>query len=450
MLESLPVDRRTLFLKSLNHDEAQFFRDFWPFWAREEQLAPEGNWRIWLFLGGRGAGKTRAGAEWIAEGIREGRMRRVALLAATYADARQVMIEGESGLKRVIPGATFEPSNRRAGLSVFVIDESVLVVYDGATWVDYAAIMVLQNVPLVGVNTSADATNKFAVKSSAVLFDNVGNGVQAKINKAASADSASLLYQKGYSGRAEIGLTGDDDFHFKVSPDGSTWYGALNIVRSNGNIYVNTASALESTSYPTTGTPQLQVKGHSVFGTSSSYPVRIHGDGYVGIEMSPNDSGGFSFNGYFNGTNVVYRSSSYAWRARFTSGGAYVEQYAASGTAGAAITFSTGRILTNAGHTLLNTSTDNGVLTVGGDVMPEADNTRSVGSSSFRFANGFFGGYVRTGSYVVSALPSAGTVGAGARAFVTDATATTFASTVAGGGANKVPVVSDGTNWIVG
>lgn len=337
-----------------------------------------------------------------------------------------------------------------AGLSVFVIDESALVVYDGATWVDYAAIMVLQNVPLVGVNTSADATNKFAVKSSAVLFDNVGNGVQAKINKAASADSASLLYQKGYSGRAEIGLTGDDDFHFKVSPDGSTWYGALNIVRSNGNIYVNTASALESTSYPTTGTPQLQVKGHSVFGTSSSYPVRIHGDGYVGIEMSPNDSGGFSFNGYFNGTNVVYRSSSYAWRARFTSGGAYVEQYAASGTAGAAITFSTGRILTNAGHTLLNTSTDNGVLTVGGDVMPEADNTRSVGSSSFRFANGFFGGYVRTGSYVVSALPSAGTVGAGARAFVTDATATTFASTVAGGGANKVPVVSDGTNWIVG
>lgn len=113
MLESLPVDRRTLFLESLNHDEAQFFRDFWPFWAREEQLAPEGNWRIWLFLGGRGAGKTRAGAEWIAEGIREGRMRRVALLAATYADARQVMIEGESGLKRVIPGATFEPSNRR-------------------------------------------------------------------------------------------------------------------------------------------------------------------------------------------------------------------------------------------------------------------------------------------------------------------------------------------------
>jgi hypothetical protein len=50
----------------------------------------------------------------------------------------------------------------------------------------------------------------------------------------------------------------------------------------------------------------------------------------------------------------------------------------------------------------------------------------------------------------VSGLPSAATAGTGARAFVTDATATTFASTVAGGGSNKVPVYSDGTNWKIG
>ena len=55
-----------------------------------------------------------------------------------------------------------------------------------------------------------------------------------------------------------------------------------------------------------------------------------------------------------------------------------------------------------------------------------------------------------TGSTTVASLPSASTAGAGARAFVTDATATTFLSTVAGGGANKVPVVSDGTNWLIG
>ena len=58
--------------------------------------------------------------------------------------------------------------------------------------------------------------------------------------------------------------------------------------------------------------------------------------------------------------------------------------------------------------------------------------------------------YVKTPGVAVASLPSASTAGAGARSFVTDATATTFATTVAGGGANKVPVVSDGTNWIIG
>ena len=61
-----------------------------------------------------------------------------------------------------------------------------------------------------------------------------------------------------------------------------------------------------------------------------------------------------------------------------------------------------------------------------------------------------FAGAVKTLSTTVSALPSASTAGAGARAFVTDATATTFLSTVAGGGSNKVPVVSDGANWLIG
>jgi len=49
-------------------------------------------------MGGRGAGKTRAGAEWILDGMRRGSMRRVALVGATYADVREVMVEGESGL----------------------------------------------------------------------------------------------------------------------------------------------------------------------------------------------------------------------------------------------------------------------------------------------------------------------------------------------------------------
>ena len=65
-------------------------------------------------------------------------------------------------------------------------------------------------------------------------------------------------------------------------------------------------------------------------------------------------------------------------------------------------------------------------------------------------AGGGNGSYVQTPSMTVASLAAAATAGAGARAFVTDATATTFLSTVAGGGSNKVPVVSDGTNWLIG
>jgi phage terminase large subunit-like protein len=73
----------------------------WPWIAHDAQLAPAGGWRTWLFMGGRGAGKTRAGAEWVAGEVAAGRARRIALVAPTLADVREVMIEGESGLRRV-------------------------------------------------------------------------------------------------------------------------------------------------------------------------------------------------------------------------------------------------------------------------------------------------------------------------------------------------------------
>lgn len=112
-INSLPPHLRARILRALSLDEARFAQRDWRFWARDEQLPPPGDWRIWLFLGGRGAGKTRAGAEWIADGVGSGRMRRIGIIGATFHDARSVMIEGESGLKSVSDGAVFEPSNRR-------------------------------------------------------------------------------------------------------------------------------------------------------------------------------------------------------------------------------------------------------------------------------------------------------------------------------------------------
>ena len=100
-------------LSGLTQDQARELEERWRFWLRDEQHAPEGSWRIWLFLGGRGAGKTLAGAHWLASNIWAGHMRRVGLIGATHHDARSVMVEGESGLLQLCKDVTYEPTNRR-------------------------------------------------------------------------------------------------------------------------------------------------------------------------------------------------------------------------------------------------------------------------------------------------------------------------------------------------
>ena len=122
----------------------------------------------------------------------------------------------------------------RAGWLVYIVDESDLVVFDGAQWVEAGGLTSVNPVELVGVNATADATNRLVVKSPATLLDNTGHGHQLKINKAAATDTSSLLLQDGYSGRAEIGLAGDDNFHVKVSANGSTWTESLLIDRTTG------------------------------------------------------------------------------------------------------------------------------------------------------------------------------------------------------------------------
>ena len=82
----------------LSEAEALEIEADWSFWARLGQVAPEGAWRVWLLMAGRGFGKTRAGAEWV-RGLAEidGRAR-IALVGATLSEARRVMVEGTSGV----------------------------------------------------------------------------------------------------------------------------------------------------------------------------------------------------------------------------------------------------------------------------------------------------------------------------------------------------------------
>jgi phage terminase large subunit-like protein len=97
------------FLESLSDVELAALPWLFEFWALEHQLPPDGAWRTWVILGGRGAGKTRAGAEWVrgcVEGALPrdpGRCRRVALVAETLDQARDVMVLGESGILACSP-----------------------------------------------------------------------------------------------------------------------------------------------------------------------------------------------------------------------------------------------------------------------------------------------------------------------------------------------------------
>ena len=88
----------------------------WEMWARPSQLMPPGDWNTWLILAGRGFGKTRTGAETTRLAVERGFATRIALVAPTAADARDTMVEGESGLLATCPPwfkAHYEPSKRR-------------------------------------------------------------------------------------------------------------------------------------------------------------------------------------------------------------------------------------------------------------------------------------------------------------------------------------------------
>lgn len=144
-------------------------------------------------------------------------------------------------------------STPRTGWLAYVIDESVLLAWNGIAWVDAIdalAPTALNNMTLLGVGTAADATNPLSAKLNNTLFaaKTVAEGgdghLRYKLSKESAARTLSFLFQDNYSGRAEIGLIGDDDFHFKVSADGSAWHDGIVIAAGTGAVtFPNTTIA---------------------------------------------------------------------------------------------------------------------------------------------------------------------------------------------------------------
>ena len=116
LIAAMSDEEKAQVLAGLDPDALQWD---WSFWGRPEQQRPEGDdWNIWMYLAGRGAGKTRTASEWVREEAKYTNtgQRRFALVARTAADVRDVIVEGESGIINVTPHSErplYEPSKRR-------------------------------------------------------------------------------------------------------------------------------------------------------------------------------------------------------------------------------------------------------------------------------------------------------------------------------------------------
>jgi hypothetical protein len=182
-------------------------------------------------------------------------------------------------------------------------DERALLVFSQGHWTA-ATTATAEQLDKLGLNTSADLTNRLAVSSDATLLthDTTG-GHQLKINKDQPGDTGSLLFQTGWSGRAEMGLAGSDNFEIKISPDGSYFHQALTVDRATGAVTLpNTtlsqvdfgASPIVTVDYTNSKAGNLVSNGNGALGNSYNMPSALSYD----AGDTPGLPGSFMFTGY--------------------------------------------------------------------------------------------------------------------------------------------------------
>ena len=147
-----------------------------------------------------------------------------------------------------------------------------LRVFDGTGWV-VPDLPPLQNLDGIGINATSDAVNRLSLSAEATLFSHDGAGHQLKLNKAGASDTASLLFQSDWSGRAEMGIAGSDDFSVKVSADGMAWQEAITIDRTTGTVALPAGVQLDT---PVTGNAVQQ-------GSDDATPGRLLVTGAFGL-----------------------------------------------------------------------------------------------------------------------------------------------------------------------
>jgi hypothetical protein len=234
----------------------------------------------------------------------------------------------QSGKIALFSGGVWSFLAPKGGWAAFVEDETRAILFNGTAWINFPATFP-GTVPTLGVNATADATNRLSVAADASLLNHNGNGHQLKINKASAGQTATLLFQSGFSGRAEIGLAGNDSLSFKVSPDGATWKSALTINPSTGAVSLPNTPRVESRQL-------LHIVKGDAFTTTSSTPVAVPG---LSLSLTPTGpcrirlSGSVMLGADFWTTQPqlsIYRNGTKIWPAIATS---FVEHQLVGGTA---------------------------------------------------------------------------------------------------------------------
>ncbi len=171
------------------------------------------------------------------------------------------------------------------GWQAYVMAESQMAFFNGLQWI------ALSDGPFtvgqLGVSATPDGTNRLAVSAPATLLNHAGSGHQLKLNKAAAADTASLLFQTGFGGRAEMGTAGSDDFSVKVSADGSAWAVALTAEAASGEVTlpqpVHLGGQAADPASPADGTLWLNTTTGEVKVRSAGATLPVGGGGGGGV-----------------------------------------------------------------------------------------------------------------------------------------------------------------------
>lgn len=216
-------------------------------------------------------------------------------------------------------------------------DESVLLVFSNNTWNIHGLLPdELDNIQAIGINTQANSTNRLTVAADSTLFTHQGSDHRLVLNKQNLSNTASVIFQNNYSARAELGLTGDDNFNIKISNDGSTFTNALSINKDTGIVnfengvsgIINKESFGEgdiiNTDYMSAKGSDLFTNGTGLLRNNYNYPSAFS----VDQENTPNLPSSFYFEGYYAGMHIsdeflpvdpnrVYKLESYIYEAEY-------------------------------------------------------------------------------------------------------------------------------------